>query len=86
MQTYTVSQKKHLPFSSLDSKVDGANMGPNRVLSAPGGHHVGPINLAIRENIILNCYFTQHREHHPNRRMSCDDLFIDWIYNYMLLF
>ena len=32
-----------------DSKVYGANMGPNWVLSAPGGPHVGPINLAIRE-------------------------------------
>ena len=29
------------------SKVHGANMGPTRVLSAPGGPHVGPINLAI---------------------------------------
>ena len=31
-----------------DSKVHGANMGPTWVLSAPGGPHVGPINLAIR--------------------------------------
>ena len=34
---------------SPDSKVDGANMGPTWVLSAPGGPHVGPINLAIWE-------------------------------------
>ena len=32
-----------------DSKVHGANMGPKRVLSAPGGAHVGPMNLAIRD-------------------------------------
>ena len=31
----------------LDSKVHGANMGPTWVLSAPGGSHVGPMNLAI---------------------------------------
>ena len=31
-----------------DSKVHGANMGPTRVLSAPGGPHIGPTNLAFR--------------------------------------
>ena len=30
-----------------DSKVHGANMGPNWVLLAPDGPHFGPINLAI---------------------------------------
>ena len=30
-----------------DSKVQGANMGPTWVLSAPDGPHVGPMNLAI---------------------------------------
>ena len=34
-----------------DSKVHGANMGPTWALSAPGGPHVGPMNLAIREAI-----------------------------------
>ena len=29
-----------------DNKVHGASMGPTRVLSAPGGLHVGPMNLA----------------------------------------
>ena len=38
------SDKKNSP----DNKVDGANMGPTWVLSAPGGPHVGPIDLAIR--------------------------------------
>ena len=30
-----------------DSKVQGANIGPTWVLSAPGGSHVGPMNLAV---------------------------------------
>ena len=38
--------------NNLDSKVHGANMGPIWVLSAPDGPHVGPMNLAIRENTI----------------------------------
>ena len=36
-------------YSSPDSKVHGADMGPTLVLSAPDGAHDGPINLAIRE-------------------------------------
>ena len=32
-----------------DSKVHVANMGSTWVLSAPGGPHVGPMNLAIRD-------------------------------------
>ena len=32
-----------------DSNVHGANMGPTWVLSAPDGPHVGPMNLAIRD-------------------------------------
>ena len=35
--------------STPDSKVSGANMGPTWVLSAPGGPHVGPMNIAIRD-------------------------------------
>ena len=34
-----------------DSKIHGANMGPIWVLSAPDGPLVGPMNLAIRDNI-----------------------------------
>ena len=37
-----------------DSKVDGANVGPTWVLSAPGGPHVGPINLVIAGFIEIN--------------------------------
>ena len=33
-----------------DSKVHGANMGPTWVLSAPYGPHVGPMNLALRDD------------------------------------
>ena len=36
-----------------DTKVHGANMGPNWVLSVPDGPHVGPMNLAIRVDIVL---------------------------------
>ena len=36
-----------------DSKVHGANMGPTWVLSAPAdGPHVGPMNLAIRVDMM----------------------------------
>ena len=54
----SVFHKAHCNFSfiisrnvgwlSPDSKVYGAIMGPTWVLWAPGGPHVGPINLAIR--------------------------------------
>ena len=36
-----------------DSKVHGANMGTIGVLSVPDGPHVGPTNLAIRDNIYI---------------------------------
>ena len=39
----------HLSVKIPDSKVHGANMGPIWVLSAPGGPHVGPMNLAIKD-------------------------------------
>ena len=38
---------KYSLFAVPESKVNGANMGPTWVLSAPGGPHVGPMNLAI---------------------------------------
>ena len=38
-------------FSNIpDSKVHGANMGPTWVRSTPGGPHVVPMNLAIRDS------------------------------------
>ena len=36
-----------------DSKVHGTNMGPTWVLSAPVGPHVGPMNLAIKDDIFI---------------------------------
>ena len=35
-------------YTTPDSKVRGANMGPIWVLLAPDGPHVGPMNLVIR--------------------------------------
>ena len=42
-----------------DSKVNGANMGPTWVLSAPYGPHVGPMNLAIADMFDI-WYLTLH--------------------------
>ena len=39
---------RHIP----DSKVHGANTGPTWVLLAPDGFHVGPMNLAVRDNLV----------------------------------
>ena len=36
-------------WATHDNKVNGAHLGPTWVLSAPDGHHVGPINLVIRD-------------------------------------
>ena len=45
----------------LDSKAHGANMGPTWVLLAPGGPHVGPMNLAIRVGLEhLGLVLTSH--------------------------
>ena len=43
------------PSDVPDSKVQGANMGPTWVLSAPDGPNVGPINLAIRGSMTYPC-------------------------------
>ena len=48
--------KDHLVLIS-DSKIHGANMGPSWVLPAPGGPHVGPMNLAIW----VCCSYTHRR-------------------------
>ena len=37
-----------------DSKVNGTNMGPTWVLSAPDEPHVGPMNLVIREVLLFH--------------------------------
>ena len=36
-----------ISYLYTDSKVNGANMGPTWVLSAPDGPDVGPMNIAI---------------------------------------
>ena len=45
--------RENMPSTIPDSKVHGANTGPTWVLSAPDGPHVGPMNLAIRDNELL---------------------------------
>ena len=48
-------QRKWKPLrieDNPDGKIHGANMGPTWVLSAPGGPHDSPMNLAIRERPI----------------------------------
>ena len=44
---YTYNESIEWPWLP-DSKVHVAHMGPTWVLSARGGPHVGPMNLAIR--------------------------------------
>ena len=46
-EVYSLHQSQ-LIGTCPDSKVHGASMGPTWVLSAPGGPHMGPMNLAIR--------------------------------------
>ena len=46
-----------LPYP--DSRIDGANMGPTWVLSAPGGPHVGPINLVNRVMLVKQPWKTE---------------------------
>ena len=43
----TVANSETHAHTNPDSKVHGTNMEPTWVLSAPGGPHVGPMNLAI---------------------------------------
>ena len=45
---YLLHQTWYQQYQVPDSKAHWANMGPTWVLSAPGGPHVGPMNLAIR--------------------------------------
>ena len=56
-----------------DSKGHGANMGPTWVLSAPGGPHVSPINLSIRE-----CYLECQQSRNQYTRSL--ELFVSWLF------
>ena len=46
-----------------DSKVQGVNMGPTWVLSAPDGPHVGPMNLAIRDCLYIIVHYPSMYAH-----------------------
>ena len=50
-----------------DSTVHGANLGHTRVLSAPNGPHVGPMNHAIR--VLLS----NIRDHYQQAKHHCSD-------------
>ena len=45
---YNPLQNNWIGHHYPDSKVQGANVGPTSVLSAPDGPHVGPMDLVIR--------------------------------------
>ena len=49
---YIMAQWLHDLQPIPDSKVHGANMGPIWGRQDPGGPHVGPMNLAIRDNVV----------------------------------
>ena len=53
-QNFYIFERGHIYYFNInpDSKVRVANMGPTWVLASPGGPHVGPMNLAIRESVI----------------------------------
>ena len=51
-------EQSSFPLDSIpDSKVHGANMGPTWGRQAPGGSHVGPMNLAIWDILWLEWNF-----------------------------
>ena len=56
-ESFHVSKHVVAEYSNSQySKVHGANMGPTRVLLAPDGPHVGPMNLtcdAIEREVVL---------------------------------
>ena len=66
-----------------DSKVHGANMGPTWVLSAPDGPHVGPMNLAIRDDVpsILNSFFFWKYTRNAVYVMLCLLMYLTQVYS-----
>ena len=46
----------HIP----DNKVHGTNMGPTWVLSAPGGPHVGSMNIALWDMQVITIVTEMH--------------------------
>ena len=74
-------RKAHIP----ESKVYGANMGPTRVLAAPGGPHMGPINLVIRVastcymSFFQQCYYDCCNNHNTGARWVCVILLLSYV-------
>ena len=61
-----------------DSKVHVANMGPNWVLPAPSGPHVGPMNLAIRVTSLEICVILiRYKQISPNHFRMILPLFMN---------
>ena len=48
---HSIPKRQQSPKPFPDSKVRVANMGPTWVLADPGGPHVGPMNLAIKDGL-----------------------------------
>ena len=78
---------QHNTYHYPDSNVHGANMRPTWVLSAPDGHHVGPMNLAIRvvtyTATVLLCFlylFIVFKATSLAHRQSCDRSSASWAF------
>ena len=56
-------------LSCPDSKVRVAKMGPTWVLAAPGGHHVGPMNLAFGS---CTCLCDNRDQEHLDASEDCN--------------
>ena len=67
MAWFTYAYICHFP----DSKFHGANMGPTWVLLAPGGPHVGNLNLVMRVDITAKAVFV-HVKPVPNSLFMMD--------------
>ena len=55
-QTAKQMVMQYISWNIPDSKVHGIKMGPTWVLSAPDGPHVGPMNLAIGNAMVVLCF------------------------------
>ena len=61
------------------SKVQGANMGPTWVLSAPGGHHVGLMNLVLWDpNPSSWDWFQTSDQYHKVQKIILSSLIATW--------
>ena len=70
------------PLSIIpDSKDHGTNMGHIWVLSAAGGSHVGPMNLAIRD---VRCIFSANQDA-VNFPLQFQPIKLDYLYHHFQL-